>query len=144
MCRLFVMLLSRLLLTVLVCVTLVLNGSGVAVAGMHMQHDQTKLMDVMPASPIVHTDCMEHATAATEMNGSSPQEGLDPDTINCCSEPPCCNGSVCAFVCAAGAAATLDAPILDFQLSPQTLDVLANPATHPTPALRVRYRPPIV
>ena len=135
--------LLKLLLRALVCVALIVNGSGFAVAGtqMPMQHAPAGMMDAMPASLNAHTGCMESTTAATKTNKSSAHVESGPATMDCCDEAACCSGSVCASACAA--AATLPSTIHGFQISPQALDAVPVLAEHSAPILWNRYRPPI-
>lgn len=145
MVRLADMSIRKLALHALLCLTLILNGSGFAVAGtqMHKQHAQTERMDALPAPMNAHAGCMEHAAAATKTSKHSAQTGFDSAPADCCGEAACCRGSVCASACAAAAAATLPSYFQGFQISPQALDAVPVLAEHPAPALRNRYRPPI-
>ena len=125
--------LLKLLLRALVCVALIVNGSGFAVAGtqMPMQHAPAGMMDAMPASLNAHTGCMESTTAATKTNKSSAHVESGPATMDCCDEAACCSGSVCPST------------IHGFQISPQALDAVPVLAEHSAPILWNRYRPPI-
>lgn len=130
----------RYLLHVLLSVTLILNGSGLAMAGaqMHAPHAMAGMMDLVPVSSMAHADCMDHFTAVSSAGLAFGE--VDPDH----SELDCCNGSVCAFACAAGAATALSAATQPMLIRAQAMVARAGLGNCPTPALQVRYRPPIV
>ena len=134
-----------LLLRLLLCMTLILNGSGFAVAGSHMsmQHTTSALIADVPST--VLTDCVYDASAVSAAGEHSLPAGHDLVLADCCSESEPCNKFECAIACASGlsAPATLQGVTLGFQPSPQALNLVPHLAGHLAPALRSRYRPPI-
>ena len=130
----------RYLLHMLVSMTLILNGSGLAMASsqMHAQHATAEMMDAATDAPIAHGDCKDHVTAVSSA-GLTFKKG-DPDH----SELDCCSGAMCAFACAAGAATAITAATQPMFFNPHAMVARAGLRNCPTPALQVRYRPPIV
>ena len=127
--------LHSLLMRVMLCVALVFNGISLAVAStqMHMQHVTAGLMAATSASSSAHGDCPEHLSADTPVPTQSDLATAD-----------CCNDSVCAFVCAAGAISTLPPAMQGLRISPHAVVVRPARTERPEPALQVRYRPPII
>ncbi|WP_414648899.1 CopL family metal-binding regulatory protein [Dokdonella sp.] len=136
-----------LLLRLLLCLTLILNGSGFAVAGsqMHMQHAPGTSMAETSARSVAHADCIEDSSTTSAAGDVSAATIHDPALADCCSDSEPCNQFMCAIACAAGmsAPATLPGLALGFQPAPQALNAVSPSAGHPDPALRSRYRPPI-
>lgn len=130
---------ARLLLRVLLCIALILNGSGLAVAATQMQVQHAAMAAAtsgpLPA-PTDHATCMEHSSAATPATGA-------PLSDNHSATADCCTGTSCDVACPAGLLATLTAPAQGWRIAPQILAVRPALADHPAPALHDRYRPPI-
>ncbi|MGY0799451.1 CopL family metal-binding regulatory protein [Lysobacter sp. A286] len=131
--------LQHLLLRVLLCIALILNGSGLAVAATQMQvQHATTVASTTPDSastPDEHTTCAEHsapATAATEAPLGDHSAAAD-----------CCEGTACDVACPAGLLATLTVPVQEWRMAPHVLAARPALADHPAPALHDRYRPPI-
>lgn len=126
-----------LLLRVALCIALILNGSGVAVAAtqMHVQH--AAVAAEMGADQGDHATCGEHGTEQT----LSSAESLSTECES--SATDCCDSSTCNAACPAGFLATLTAmapvwhPTPD---SPSSRPVIPNA---PAPLLHSHYRPPI-
>lgn len=131
---------ASLLTRVLLCLALILNGSGFAVAGshMHMQHGHPAMADNAPVA--------QSAPAATTSGEESMHLDGDLALADCCTDAAHCSRLMCTVGCAAGssAPATLPASNLGFRINRQAQDATLRLAGHPTPALRARYRPPIV
>lgn len=124
-----------LLMRVMLCVVLLINGTSLAAAGtqMHMQHVSAGLMGATSASPSAHSDCPEHLSTEAPVPTESDLATAD-----------CCNDAVCAFVCAAGAASTLPPAMQGLRISSQAMVVRPARTERPEPVLQVRYRPPII
>ncbi|HUH91091.1 MAG TPA: CopL family metal-binding regulatory protein [Lysobacter sp.] len=130
---------SRLLLRALLCIALILNGSGLAVAAtqMHVQHAaMAGATPDSPSTPADYATCMEHATAATPATEA-------PLSNDHSTAADCCAGASCDAACPTGLLATLTAPVQGWRIAPQILAVRPALADHPAPALHNRYRPPI-
>ncbi|QOD90001.1 CopL family metal-binding regulatory protein [Lysobacter sp. CW239] len=130
---------QHLLLRVLLCIALILNGSGLAVAAtqMHVQHAaMAGLTPDLPSDPTDGATCMEHSTSAA----SAAQAPLSGDHS---AAADCCTGAACDVACPAGLLATFTAPAQGWRIAPQILAVRPALADHPAPALHNRYRPPI-
>ncbi|QOW21170.1 CopL family metal-binding regulatory protein [Novilysobacter avium] len=125
----------HLLLRVLLCLALVLNGSGLAVAAtqMHVQH--VGMADAVSATDD-HEDCAGHAQRAVP----------DLAAASCDSHSPaadCCEGSSCDTACPAGMLWTVTVPAQAWMLPPQVLVDHQTISDHAAPVLQGRYRPPI-
>ncbi|WP_143814077.1 CopL family metal-binding regulatory protein [Lysobacter spongiicola] len=130
--------LQHLLLRVLVCIALVLNGSGLAVAAtqMHVQH--LAMVSSMPAPAPAEDDhavCGEHAEAAPAVEAAL--SGNHSTAIDCCE------GADCAVVCPAGILGTLTAPAQGWGMTSHILAAGPALADRPAPSLQSRYRPPV-
>ena len=131
---------QRLLLRVLLCVALILNGSGIAVAGtqMHMQHAGVAGAATSPLAAVdAEAICGDHADGATEPLESAAC-GDHAGTADCCE------GSACDVFCPAGMLWTAMVPAQGWWVTPATLAVRPTFSDHPAPLLQSRYRPPIV
>lgn len=126
----------HLLLRIALCVTLALNGSGLAVAATQMHMHHATVAAGTAATQDGHATCGEHQTAdashAVTMASGCPSSAMD-----------CCEGAACSAACAAGFLATLATPPPVWQPTPHIPSsrlVMPNP---PAPLLHDRYRPPI-
>ena len=132
----------HLLLRVLVCLALVLNGSGLAVAAtqMHVQHAGMEVpastMEVPASTPDDHMGCPGHARQTTPDPASAPC-----DSHSAAAE--CCQGSSCDPACPAGMLWAVTAPAQGWSITPQVLTPHQMFSDHPAPLLQSRYRPPI-
>ncbi|HUH90747.1 MAG TPA: CopL family metal-binding regulatory protein [Lysobacter sp.] len=128
----------HLLLRVLLCIALILNGSGLAVAATQMQVQHAAMagaaLESLPA-PTEHASCMEHSTIASAAD--APLSGDHSAAADCCQ------GTSCDAACPVGLLATLAAPDQGWRITPQVLAVRPALSDHPAPALHDRYRPPI-
>lgn len=129
----------QLLLRALLCIALILNGSGLAVAAtqMHVQH--AAMLDPAPESAPAeesHTSCGDHSAQATSAAGA-PLPGDHLATADCCE------GASCDVTCPAGSMATLTAPGPDWRMISHVLSAPLSLADHAAPLLHNRYRPPI-
>lgn len=130
---------QHLLLRVLLCVALILNGSGIAVAAtqMHVQH---VAMTGASAGSAMASD--DQAICAEHSQGSTPSlEAASCDSHSTTAD--CCEGAACHVVCPAGMFWIVMAPAQGWWIPPRILAVLPAFADHPTPLLQSRYRPPI-
>lgn len=129
----------HLLLRVLLCIALILNGSGLAVAAtqMHVQHAaMAGPAPDSPSAPDHRATCGEHSTAATPAT-DAPLPGDHSAAADCCQ------GASCDAACPVGLLATLTAPDQGWRMTPQVLAVRPALSDHPAPVLHNRYRPPI-
>lgn len=131
-----------LLLRALLCLALVLNGAGFAVAGAGMPMQQA------PAAPsgaaTAHAHCMEATSAAGTGAISLPTEH-DGTPADCCGDNTHCSKLTCALACAAGAVpAALATAMPGFEIGLQATHLPSAAAEAPAPALPTRHRPPIV
>lgn len=141
------------LLRVVLCIGLVLNGSGYAVAAAQMQVKHlVAASDAMPpAAAAVSQDaavqpCHEDpGTTAVVSNQSVPAiadtgvDRLQPGQ----STPDCCKGTNCAAVCAQSASATITGLSAGHLVISHTSSVRPMRTGHPAPALGQLIRPPI-
>ncbi|WP_222564624.1 CopL family metal-binding regulatory protein [Novilysobacter antarcticus] len=125
----------HLLLRVLLCLALVLNGSGLAVATTQM-HGQHAGMEVPVSTPDDHMGCLEHARTTTPDPASAPC-----NTHSAAAE--CCEGSSCDPACPAGMLWAVTVPSQGWSITPQVLTPHQTFSDHPAPLLQSRYRPPI-
>ncbi len=144
------MLLRAFLLRALLCLSLVLNGSGYAVAStqmqlMHVAATQASLAaaaqdappcheqrDERSAAPALHVmaDMASSAVACDDSHGSQ-------------ATPDCCQSSQCACDCLQYATATLaDVPALPAVIE-RAAELRAPSFSHVAPALANPIRPPI-
>lgn len=128
----------HLLLRVLLCIALILNGSGLAVAATQMQMQHAAMIGQAPASPSAahgHTTCGEHSAPATPTAEAPPGDHI--------AAADCCEGAACDAACLAGLMATLTAPGPEWRMISQVLSAPLSLSGHPAPLLHNRYRPPI-
>lgn len=132
------------LLRVLLCIALILNGS-VPVAHAAMARTQAEAPAVMDqASATVMTDagaaggCHDAAPADHAPPAEAPAPGSD-DTGGCCGDDSDCR-STCAQHCAVSMPGVA---WLDLTLPPAAGPLPITVATQPDPHLRDRIRPPI-
>ncbi|MGV8939949.1 MAG: CopL family metal-binding regulatory protein [Lysobacter sp.] len=131
---------QHLLLRVLLCVSLILNGSGIAVAAtqMHVQHVGMNNALAVPAPAADDQSiCGEH------LQGSTPTlEAVSCEMHSMAAD--CCEGdSACDVVCPAGMLWTVMVPAQGWWVASHILAVRPSFASHPAPLLQNRYRPPI-
>lgn len=130
-----------LLLRVLLCISLVLNGSGYAVAAtqMHMAHlaaDNVAAMDDADMPP-----CHSHGDSVEAVAKPAPM--TDCESTHAPTQPDCCQSSQCACDCLQHATATL------VQLPSPAATIARAPGIatmhdgHAAPALANLIRPPI-
>ena len=131
---------SHLLLRVLLCIALILNGSGLAVAATQMGVQHAAMAGSTPdpqPAPAGDTTCMDHATAATPAP-EAPMPGDHSAMTDCCT-----TGASCDATCPAGLLATLTVPAMEWRMTQHLLVARSAQPDHPAPALHDRYRPPI-
>lgn len=132
--------LASLLTRVLLCLALILNGSGFAVAGsqMHTQHGHAAMAGNPPAA--------QSAPAATTSGEESVHVDGELVLADCCTDAAQCSMLMCTIGCAAGSSAPATLPASDpgFRINRQAQDATLRLSGHRAPALRARYRPPIV
>jgi hypothetical protein len=136
---------SSLLLRLLLCISLVLNGSSYALASTHMQLAQ---VGVVPAAApviarqIVVEHCDEHTKAAPV--GAAFAAGDDDHTPYLTQHPNCCEpGGGCKGACLQH----VQAVVLSYLIGEAAIGHFASmrwmKADHETPALPHLIRPPI-
>lgn len=129
--------LLQLLLRVALCVTLILNGSGLAVAAtqMHVEHAGAAAQMAAPQS--------EHATCGEDTGEAAlaTADTLPPDCQR--STTDCCDTSSCNATCPAGFIATLTAQAPVWRPAPDSPSSRPVMPNAPAPLLHNRYRPPI-
>jgi hypothetical protein len=134
------------LLRALLCLSLVLNGSGYAVAPTQMQ--VMHVAATQAALAMAHQPCHEQlheGSAAPTMHvmADTASSGACDDGHGSQSAPDCCKSSQCACDCLQYATATLtDVPALP-ALIERTAPLLSLSPGHVAPALANPIRPPI-
>lgn len=130
----------RLTICVLLCIALILNGSGLAVAAtqMQVQHAGMKSaqVDEAPSTMTAHAACADSSRIAS--HADTPQATDHP------SGKSCCEGSACDIACPTGLLVTLTTPAQQaWRVLPHVLAVRPALAEPPAPLLNNLYRPPI-
>lgn len=138
-----------LLLRVLLILSLVLNGSGYAVAStqMHLAHMATvhstiAAADMHDAAPPCHEQGGQHA-GQSGMHDMATNAAACDDAVTRHAAPDCCQSSQCACDWLQHATATLaQVPVLP-SMAVRAPDVRAMHCSHAAPALANPIRPPI-
>ncbi|UNK49779.1 CopL family metal-binding regulatory protein [Lysobacter sp. S4-A87] len=137
------------LLRALLCLSLVLNGSGYAVASTqmqltHMAATQASLAAAAQVAPPCHTQVDEGTAVATgHVMGDMASSAACDDRHGSQASPDCCQSSHCACDCLQYATATLaDVPALPAVIE-RAAEIRALSPSHVAPALANPIRPPI-
>ena len=124
----------------LLCLSLVLNGSGYAVAAAKMQMEQSPVAATVRTSPQSERKppCHEHAdVAAGDRQGAAPEPASGDDV------PDCCKWAKCAGACLYHAPAAIASLWIEPITSVHSDVVRPIKAAHAAPSLPRRIRPPI-
>lgn len=138
------------LLRALLCLSLVLNGSGYAVAStqmqlMHVAAAQASLAAAAQKAPPCHEQLHEGSTAPSThlMADTASSAAACDDSHGSKAAPDCCQSSQCACDCLQYATATLaNVPALP-ALIEHAAELGALSPSHVAPALANPIRPPI-
>lgn len=141
----------RILLRVLLCIGLILNGSGVAVAAikMHMDHAPMTLQAAPPSatSPVAAMAGNCHEAPGMGTPGiQRPIVAVDDGTYTSASTqgaPDCCKASQCDDSCVQQVQATIATPIVGGPMGARDVGLNRMRMGHPSPALGHQIRPPI-
>jgi len=141
----------RVLLRALLCISLVLNGSGVAVAAIKMQtaHATVAMTTTPPSdssSGVARAEACHEAPAmampAVHDHGVTADDGTD--TSTCTHESPdCCKASTCECNCLQLVQASIATSGIGEPMVVHSTGVPPMKTGHPSPALPHLIRPPI-
>lgn len=138
-------------LRVLLAVSLILNGSGYAVASGHTQTDHAALASTT-SQPIVHLvataepPCAEHHQGVGSMASETPPADAAMDAASVKSgqpSPDCCETGVCRDACVHQAQAAVPAVAFQQAVVEHVDSVSPMKSGHASPAIPHLIRPPI-
>ncbi len=134
-----------LLLRCLLCISLILNGSGYVMASAHLQMGHMGSIAVIQepapaAMPPCHQNDDASGTAAVELPEAVQDESR---AMSKHPAPDCCKSGACQCACMHQAHAVLPVQALRHDVSGHAVDVRTLQPAHPAPALPHLIRPPI-
>lgn len=133
------------LLRLLLCVGLILNGSAYAVASTQMQ--LSHMTAAIEAAAMTHTSCHDGISMAgmdhERMSASAEHRGHDRGHAPDASQPDCCKSPTCDCSCLQPAPATAIAFAFGGAHIGHSLIARPMPVDHDAPALPYPIRPPI-
>jgi hypothetical protein len=134
--------LRAILLRLLLCVALVFNGAGAAMASVQMMqmHVDGQAIASVPAKSMAEAEvampCHHHGQASHENGVHAPSKGGHP-------APDCCKSNTCTCACANQVAIVVPVIVFHGAMAPHAGNVRPMALGHPAPALPHLIRPPI-
>lgn len=140
------------LLRVLLALSLVLNGSGYAVASVHMQMDQagqasTNITSVGNPSEAAEPPCAAHHASMGSMSAKAQVGDTAADVTSVESGhpfPDCCESGACRCACVHQCQAAVFAVTLQLAVIEKVSNTRPMAPGHESPAVPHLIRPPIV
>lgn len=139
------------LIRVLLSITLVLNGSGLAMASTHAQMGQGDNMSMSPVlsqaeTASVQPPCLQQHDAASSSSASELSVAM-PETQSAApkhASPQCCQSVACACACVSPAQAAIAVHALPDDVARDAGNLRPGVRGYPAPVLPHLIRPPIV
>lgn len=130
----------------LLCVALILNGSGYAFAATQMELQHFAMATKTATAPVVDPAPPCHEAAATAKADLAPSHAASDDCVAAQVHTPeqgCCQPSQCSCDCLQHATSAVRHVVPSAHIPRETRIVSVQPARHVSPLLPNLFRPPI-